>query len=53
MNKEIEGSICKDCINLGFYDWYLCHDAPYSQSDDEGFLRLPIKECINYEKDTE
>jgi len=53
MNEIKEGlsdSMCRNCQNWIFNDWYMCHLAPSEKTDENGFLILPIVECANHEK---
>ena len=45
----VRDSVCRDCANLLFFDWYLCDLAPEGNVDNYGFLILPIRKCANYQ----
>ena len=48
IEEGLDDSVCKDCRNWIFYDWYICNVESKNKSDHNGFLMLPILECEDF-----
>lgn len=44
--EGLAGSVCKECANWIFYDWYLCNE--FANCDEKGFILLPVTECKDF-----
>jgi len=47
IDEALIGSICKNCRQWIFYDWFMCNKG--MNSDKNGFIMLPVAECEEFE----